>query len=88
MYYWHNFFSFVSPKIFFDKFDTNFKQKYRGKRCRSPFKKNLLINLSVTVVYPPDSFRFHILSSVSKRILAIFGVFIRRYEDKSLNLRW
>ena len=50
--------------------------------------KKFLINLSLTVVYPPKGFRFHILSNVSPQILAIFGDFIRRYEDKSLNLRW
>ena len=50
--------------------------------------KKSLINLSMTVVYPPNGFRFHILSNVTPKILAIFGDFIRRYEDKSLNLRW
>ena len=49
--------------------------------------KKFLINLSLTVVYPPKGFRFHILSNISPQILAIFGDFIRRYEDKSLNLR-
>ena len=45
--------------------------------------KKSLINLSMTVVYPPNGFRFHILSNVTPKILAIFGDFIRRYEDKS-----
>ena len=50
--------------------------------------KKFLINLSLTVVYPPKGFRFHILSNVSPQILAIFGDFIWKYADKSLNLRW
>jgi len=50
--------------------------------------KKSLINLSMTVVYPPNGFIFHVLSNVTPRILAIFGDFIHRYEDKSLNLRW
>ena len=50
--------------------------------------KKSLINLSMTVVYPPNGFHFHILSNVTPKILTIFGDFIRRYEDKSLNLRW
>ena len=50
--------------------------------------KKSLINLSLTIVYPPNGFRFHILSNVTPKIIAIFGDFIRRYEDKSLNLRW
>ena len=45
--------------------------------------------LSMTVVYPPNGFSIPIvLSNVTPRILAIFGDFIHRYEDKSLNLRW
>ena len=50
--------------------------------------KKFLINLSLTVVYPPNGFRFHILSNVSPQILAIFGDFVWKYDDKSLNLRW
>ena len=50
--------------------------------------KKFLINLSLTIVYPPNGFRFHILSNVSEPILAIFGDFVWKYRDKSLNLRW
>ena len=49
--------------------------------------KKFLINLSLTVVYPPDGFKFHILSNVSLQILAIFGDFVWKYDDKSLNLK-
>jgi len=50
--------------------------------------KKSLIDLSVTVVYPQNGFRFHILSNVTPKILAIFGDFVWKYADKSLNLRW
>jgi len=50
--------------------------------------KKYLINLTLTVVYPKNRFRFHILSNVSPQILSIFGDYVWRYEDKSLDLRW
>ena len=80
--------------IFFISFLANFLINLTAILNKiSPVKnvkvlKKSLINLSLTVVYPPNGFRFHILSNVSPQILAIFGDFIRRYEDKSLNLRW
>jgi transposase len=50
--------------------------------------KKFLINLTLTVVYPEKGFRFHVLSNVSPQILGIFGDFVWKFEDKSLNLRW
>lgn len=50
--------------------------------------KNYLTDLTVTVVYPPNGFRFSILANVSPEIISIFGNFINRYRDKSLDLRW
>ena len=50
--------------------------------------KKFLINLTLTVVYPKDRFRFSILSNVSPQILEIFGDFVWKYQDKSLYLRW
>jgi len=50
--------------------------------------KNYLADLTVTIVYPPNGFRFHILANISPEIRSIFGDFIDRYRDKSLNLRW
>jgi len=50
--------------------------------------KKFLINLTVTVVYPKNRFRFKVLSNVSPQILTIFGDFVWRYRDKSLDLRW
>ena len=45
-------------------------------------------NLILTVVYPENLFKFTILSNISPEIVGLFGDFLRRYEDKSLNLRW
>ena len=50
--------------------------------------KNYLTDLTVTVVYPPNGFKFHILANASPEIISIFGHFIDRYRDKSLDLRW
>ena len=50
--------------------------------------KKHLQNLTLTVVYPKNRFQFTILSNVSPEIVGLFGDFLRRYEDKSLNLRW
>lgn len=62
--------------------------------ANNPVVKNLkllkkyLNNLTLTVVYPQNRFRFTILSNISKEIKAILGDFIFKYEDKSLELRW
>ncbi len=50
--------------------------------------KKFLINLTLTVVYPKNGFKFSILSNVSPPILSIFGDFVWKFEDKSLDLRW
>ena len=50
--------------------------------------KKHLQNLTLTVVYPENLFKFTILSNISPEIVGLFGDFLRRYEDKSLNLRW
>lgn len=50
--------------------------------------KKYLNNLTLTVVYPKNAFRFTILSNISKEILVIFGDFLKKYEDHSLKLRW
>ncbi len=52
------------------------------------FLANHLINLTLTVVYPRNRFRFRVLSNVSPPIQDIFGGFVRKYQDKSLDLRW
>ena len=63
-------------------------------QTKNPLVKNLkllkkyLNNLTLTIVYPKNAFRFKILSNISQEILEIFGDFISKYEDKSLKLRW
>lgn len=50
--------------------------------------KKYLNNLTLTVVYPRNAFRFSVLANISEEILSVLGDFILRYEDKSLKLRW
>lgn len=50
--------------------------------------KKYLNNLTLTVVYPKNRFRFTVLSNISVEILSILGDCIYKYEDKSLDLRW
>lgn len=50
--------------------------------------KKYLNNLTLTVVYPKNAFRFTILSNISEEIRSILGDFVLKYEDKSLKLRW
>jgi len=49
--------------------------------------KKYLANLTLTVVYPPKSIRFSILSNISDEIRAFLGDFIDKYNDKSLESR-
>ncbi len=50
--------------------------------------KKFLNNLTLTIVYPKNRFRFQVLANVSPEIKDILGDFIYKYEDKSLDLRW
>jgi transposase len=50
--------------------------------------KKHLQNLTLTVVYPENRFKFTVLSNISPEIMSLFGDFLRRYEDTSLKLRW
>jgi transposase len=50
--------------------------------------KKFLNNLTLTIVYPKNKFRFAVLSNISEEIKGILGDFIHKYEDKSLDLRW
>ncbi len=83
--------------IFFISFLTNFLINltyFLNDKSVSPIVKNVkllkkfLISLTLTTVYPPDRFKFTILSNVSPQISSIFGDFVHNFEDKSLNLRW
>jgi len=55
---------------------------------QSKLLKKFITNLTLTVVYPPEGLRLHVLSNVSNQILGIFGDFVWKFEDKSLSLRW
>ncbi len=50
--------------------------------------KKYLNNLTLTVIYPPNRFKFSVLSNISEEIMAVLGDFVNKYEDKSLELRW
>jgi transposase len=52
------------------------------------FLTNFLNILTLTVAYPPNGFKFTILSNISNEVISIFGDFIKKYEDNSLKLRW
>ncbi len=75
-------------------FLTNFLINLTLLKASKPARKNVkllkkyLTKLTVTVVYPPNGFRFHILSNISPEILSVLGRFIDRHRDKTLPLRW
>ncbi len=75
-------------------FLTNFLINLTLLKAKKPVVKNVkllkkyLMKLTVTVVYPPNGFRFHILANISPEILSILGNFIDKYRDKTLPLRW
>lgn len=50
--------------------------------------KKYLNNLTLTIVYPKNRFRFTIISNVSQEIRSILGNYIDKYQDKTLKLRW
>ena len=50
--------------------------------------KKYLMKLTVTIVYPPNGFRFHVLSNISDEIRSILSNYVDKYRDKSLNNRW
>jgi transposase len=75
-------------------FLTNFLINLTVKLAKNPLIKNVkllkkfLINLTLTVVYPKNRFRFTILSNISPQIRSLFDSFLDKYYDKSLELRW
>jgi len=50
--------------------------------------KKFLNNLTLTIVYPKNKFKFEVISNISPEINDILGDIIPKYEDKSLDLRW
>ena len=75
-------------------FLTNFLVNLTLNKAKKPLIKNLkllkkyLMNLTLTVVYPPNGFRFHIVANISEEIRSILGNYVDKYQDKSLKLRW
>lgn len=75
-------------------FLTNFLINLTLLKAENPVVKNIkllkkyLTKLTVTVVYPPNGFKFHILANISPEILSVLGNFIDKYRDKTLPLRW
>lgn len=50
--------------------------------------KKFLNNLTLTVVYPKNRFRFTVLANISEEIRSILGDWLDKYRDNSLELRW
>ncbi|MEI6243393.1 MAG: hypothetical protein WCP39_08355 [Chlamydiota bacterium] len=50
--------------------------------------KKYLNDLTLTVIYPKNAFKFEVLSNNSAEMTALFGDYLKKYEDKSLDLRW
>jgi len=48
---------------------------------------SMLINLTITFVYPKNKFRFSVVSNISPLISEFFGDFVLKYGTKNLNLR-
>jgi len=81
--------------IFFISFLANFLinltlllRDSQGSLKNVKLLKKSLINLTLTVAYPKNGFRFSLLSNVSPLMLSIFGDFVWRFDDKTLDLRW
>lgn len=50
--------------------------------------KKFLNNLTLTVVYPQNRFRFTVLANESEEIRSVLGDWLDKYRDNSLELRW
>lgn len=50
--------------------------------------KKYLNNLTLTIIYPKKAFQVRLLSNISPVTNSIFGDFIHRYGQKSIDLRW
>lgn len=50
--------------------------------------KKYLRKLTLVIIYPPTGFKFHFLANICPEITAILGDFIKKYEDKTLPMRW
>ena len=50
--------------------------------------KKFLNNLTLTIVYPRNRFRFTVLANDSEEMRSVLGDWLDKYRDKSLELRW
>jgi len=50
--------------------------------------KKYLRKLTLVVIYPPTGFKFQVLANICPEITAILGDFIKKYDDKTLPMRW
>jgi len=62
------------------------RTKIRQKNVK--LLKKYLINLTVTIVYPKNAFKFHVISNIPEFVERYFRDILLKFEDKSLNLRW
>ncbi len=75
-------------------FLTNFLVNLTLYLAKKPVVKDIrllrkfLNNLTLTVAYPPNAFKFTVLSNVSNEVISILGDFVKKYDDNSLKLRW
>ncbi len=75
-------------------FLTNFLVNLTLYLAKKPIVKDIrllrkfLNNLTLTVAYPPNAFKFTVLSNISNEVISILGDFIQKYDDNSLKLRW
>lgn len=71
-----------------EKFDIHLETKKKKGIVNVKLIRKYLISCAKTVVYPRSNFRFHIISNVTPQITDLFGDFITKYKDKTLELRW
>ena len=75
-------------------FLANFLINLTINQAQAPVAKNhkvlkkILAKLTLVVIYPPKSFRYHILANDTQEIRSILGNYIDKYHDKTLKLRW
>ncbi|MGC8673428.1 MAG: hypothetical protein ACP5TO_08045 [Thermoplasmata archaeon] len=76
------------PQENVNKFDSNQKEMGADPVKNIKLLKKHLISLTKTIIYPETGLKFHLISNITPQITHIFGNFIKKYEDKTLNLRW
>ena len=75
-------------------FLTNFLINLTLLRAKNTVVKNTkllkkyLRKLTLVIIYPPTGFKFPFLTNICPEITAILGDFMKKYEDKTLPMRW